>query len=78
VNPQGILTEREAAELILNMKPQPLAKWRLRHMGPPFLKLGGRVRYNVTDIQAWMESCRIDPAKQPLPVRKHVKRKRAA
>jgi len=78
MNAQGILTEKEAAELILNMKPQTLAKWRLRRKGPVFMKLGGRVRYNVADIEQWMQSCRIDPTKQPPAVRKHIKRKKAA
>jgi hypothetical protein len=74
----GILTEKEAAEMIVDLKPQTLAKWRLRHKGPAYLKLGGKIRYRVIDIQTWMEQSRIDPAKQPAPVRKHTKRLKKA
>jgi predicted DNA-binding transcriptional regulator AlpA len=73
----GILTEAEAAAMIVDLKPQTLAKWRLRRKGPKYLKLGGKIRYRVIDIQEWMEASLIDPAAQPLPVRKHVKRKAA-
>ena len=78
MQPNGILTEAEAAEMIVDLKPQTLAKWRLRRKGPCFLKLGGKIRYKVTDIQEWMDSCRVDPTKLPIPVRKHIKRKKAA
>lgn len=30
-----------------------LATWRSRGNGPPFVKVGGRVLYRVTDIKAW-------------------------
>ena len=73
----GILTEAEAAAMIVDLKPQTLAKWRLRRKGPKYLKLGGKIRYRVIDIQEWMEASLSDPAAQPLPVRKHVKRKAA-
>jgi len=76
-NGNGILTEAEAAQMIAGLKPQTLSKWRLRHRGPKFLKLGGKVRYRVTDIQAWMDSCLIDPALLPPTARKHSKRKAA-
>lgn len=35
-----------------------LAQWRyLGENGPPFLKLGGRVRYRRSDLDAWLDSC---------------------
>jgi hypothetical protein len=30
-----------------------LERWRSRHEGPPFLKLGGRVTYRLEDIEAY-------------------------
>jgi hypothetical protein len=74
----GILTEAQAAAMIVDLKPQTLAKWRLRRRGPKYLKLGGKIRYTVTDIQAWMDASRIDPALQPPAIRKHIKRRKAA
>ena len=73
----GILTEAEAAEIIVDLKPHTLAKWRLRRKGPKYLKLGGKIRYRVIDIETWMEASLIDPALQPPAIRKHVKRKAA-
>lgn len=80
MEPKGILTEAEAeaASMIVDLKPQTLAKWRLRHKGPAYLKLGGKIRYRVIDIQEWMDASRIDPSKLPAPARKHIKRKKAA
>jgi hypothetical protein len=76
--PSGILTEKEAAEMIAGLKPGTLAKWRMRRRGPCYHKLGGRIRYKVADIQAWIDSSRVDPAAQPAPARrKHHKRKAA-
>ena len=71
----GILTEREAAAMIVDLRPQTLAKWRLRRKGPKYLKLGGKIRYRVIDIEQWMQASLVDPAAQPAPKRKHVKRK---
>jgi hypothetical protein len=30
-----------------------LEKWRSLGKGPPFVKIGGCVRYKLTDIEAW-------------------------
>jgi hypothetical protein len=75
MEPQGILTEKEAAAMIVDLKPQTPAKWRLRRKGPKYLKLGGKIRYRVIDIQEWMEASLVDPASQPPIKRKHVRRK---
>ena len=32
-----------------------LEKWRVRGEGPPFVKVGGRVRYRRSDVLAWIE-----------------------
>jgi hypothetical protein len=78
MEPKGILTEAEAASMIVDLKPQTLAKWRLRHKGPAYLKLGGKIRYRVIDIQEWMDASRIDPATQAAKPRKHTKRLKKA
>jgi hypothetical protein len=66
----GILTEREAAAMIVDLKPQTLAKSRLRGKGPAYLKLGAKIRYRVVGINEWMEKSRIDPSR-PAGARKH-------
>ena len=52
-----MLTTIEAAEY-LSVAPQTLARQRVEGRGPPFLKLGGSVRYDVTDLERWIEGQR--------------------
>jgi hypothetical protein len=47
------LTQRELADL-LRLPERTLEDWRLTHSGPPYLKLGRHVRYDVHDVLAWV------------------------
>ena len=51
------LTQREVAEL-LRLPERTLEDWRLTHTGPPYLKLGRHVRYDVQDVLAWVQEHR--------------------
>ncbi len=64
-----ILTEAEAAAR-LYAKPCTLNKWRTRRKGPAYLRLGGKVRYRLSDIEAFIEASRVEPG------RKNGRRKR--
>jgi predicted site-specific integrase-resolvase len=57
------LDERKAAE-ILGARRLTLTKWRQRGRGPVYYKLNGAVRYRFEDLQSYLESCRVDPAKK--------------
>lgn len=57
------LDEKKAAE-ILGARALTLTKWRQRGRGPVYYKLNGAVRYRLEDLQTYLESCRIDPAKK--------------
>ncbi len=46
----------EAARL-LDLSPRTLEKHRCDGTGPIFHKLGGRVVYAVSELQAWVEAC---------------------
>lgn len=49
------LTTKQTAELT-QIKRQTLAYWR--HVGKvdlPYIKLGGCVRYKLSDVEAWVE-----------------------
>lgn len=48
------LTEKEAADL-LRFSPKHLQRMRAEHRGPPFFKEGRAVRYQRSEIIAWME-----------------------
>jgi hypothetical protein len=60
--PGEYLNEVDASTLI-GVAPKTLRQWRARSPeSPPFIKTpGGSVRYNVTDLRAWMESFKVDP-----------------
>lgn len=53
LNPDALLTEREAASLA-SLSVRTLQTWRVRGGGPQFAKLGGAVRYRRRDIEAWI------------------------
>jgi hypothetical protein len=53
-----ILTAREAADY-LRLHPVTLAKMRVTGVhGPSFLKLGSKVVYDQSDLDAWLDSRR--------------------
>jgi excisionase family DNA binding protein len=50
------LTTKEAAEL-LGLHPYTLSNWRSRGKYKlKYLKIGGRVYYRLTDLNAWLKS----------------------
>jgi predicted DNA-binding transcriptional regulator AlpA len=51
------LTQRELAEL-LRMPERTLEDWRLMQTGPPYIKLGRLVRYDVQDVLTWVHEHR--------------------
>lgn len=55
VTPQILLTPKQAARL-LNLSVSWLAKRRLAGDGPPYVKLGGAVRYSESSLQQWMKA----------------------
>jgi hypothetical protein len=56
----GLLASRyvdvRAAAGILNVSPSFLNKSRLDGSGPPYLKLGAAVRYDIAALEAWAAS----------------------
>ena len=70
MTPTVRLTEKQAAKVLDPIRPETLAKWRQRRKGPPFLKLGGKVFYLQTDIDAFLEQSRVVPSE--LPPRKRA------
>ena len=49
---EPLLSPREAADL-LGVKVGTLAAWRYRQEGPPWLKVGGAVRYDRPVLEQW-------------------------
>jgi DNA-binding transcriptional MerR regulator len=47
-----VVNQTQAAE-ILGVNPRTLEGWRQRGEGPPFVKYGGRVVYEIADLEAF-------------------------
>ncbi len=58
---RDLLEPALAAEYLGGVPVQTLARWRFEGCGPAFLKLGGRVRYEVADLDAWLDAQRRTP-----------------
>lgn len=53
----GLLTSKAAAEL-LGLDARTLDNWRYRGIGPVFIRLGGKIRYSVLDLNAYVANSR--------------------
>lgn len=51
-----LIDDHQAADL-LAVKPQTLRKWRMLGTGPNFVKIGRTTRYQVKEINRWIEQC---------------------
>ncbi len=51
----SLLTPRQAAAR-LQLSPGTLANWRALGQGPPFFRVGSRIRYRASDIDAMVVS----------------------
>jgi excisionase family DNA binding protein len=48
-----LLTTQQLAD-VLHVTVGTLHKWSYRGTGPRFIKVGGRNRYRVSDVEAWL------------------------
>ncbi len=39
-----------------------IQRWRYQKIGPPYIKMMGRVLYRVSDIEAYEQSCLVLPS----------------
>jgi excisionase family DNA binding protein len=53
-----LLTAKEVAALT-GLSVETLAQWRSQNRGIPYLKIGRAVRYDVADVQSYLEGCRV-------------------
>jgi hypothetical protein len=57
---EKMLDERQAAER-LTVAFWTMRNWRRLNKGPPYIKVGGHVRYRESDLQAFIEKRLHDP-----------------
>ena len=60
---QGLLNTKEAAEK-LGLSPGTLEVWRCLGKGPRYIKIGRRVGYDLKDLDAYVESCKVVPLEE--------------
>lgn len=53
-----LLTETLAARA-LKLQPRTLSRWRFEGKGPSYCKIGGAVRYQMSDLNSFAERGRI-------------------
>jgi hypothetical protein len=41
-----------------------IQRWRSQKIGPPYIKMMGRILYRVSDIEAYEQSCLVIPGKE--------------
>jgi predicted DNA-binding transcriptional regulator AlpA len=56
---QRLLKSKELAEL-LGFQESTLRQWRSEGVGPPYLRLGHRVRYSPEVVSAWVAAHQVD------------------
>jgi hypothetical protein len=65
MNPEGtstrLLSEREASAFLGPVTVRTLQDWRVRGIGPAYTKLGGRVAYEIADLDAFKAAGRVEP-----------------
>lgn len=59
---QQVLDEKQAADYV-GLSVRTLQSRRFNSLTPAFLKLGRSVRYRLTDLDAFLEAHRVDPAR---------------
>ena len=52
IAPPDFKTQAEIADII-KVPERTLEDWRLNHVGPPYMKLGRHVRYDLSELFAW-------------------------
>lgn len=55
----SVLTQEQLSAL-LQISPRTLEEWRQRHVGPPYLKLGHLVRYEMDSVVAWSKKVEVN------------------
>lgn len=57
-NPQALYVSTNDAATILHHKPKTLEAWRVDGGGPAFYKIGSRVVYKTSDLEAFISKGR--------------------
>ena len=56
----SVVDERQAAKY-LGLARQSMANRRCKRLPPPYIKIGARIMYKISDLQEFLDRHRIDP-----------------
>jgi hypothetical protein len=59
------LLDQDTAAEILNTHTNTLANWRVRGVGPRFVKVGRAVKYDPADLKSWIEARKVSSTSEP-------------
>lgn len=62
--PEPLGDPKELAEF-LRRDEGALANWRYQGIGPPYVKVHGRILYDWADVHAWLAGQKVDPQVDP-------------
>jgi hypothetical protein len=65
--PERLMTEREFGDFFGQTSLRTLRRWRQEGRGPAYIKVGRKVMYRPSDIQAWLDGLKIDPREKGAP-----------
>jgi excisionase family DNA binding protein len=54
-----LLTTEAAAEY-LHISPRSLIRWRVERRGPPAVRVGRKIMYRASDLEAWLDAHTLD------------------
>ena len=61
-DPDGLLTEVQAADY-LKLSVRTLQAWRVRSVGPAFVRAGRAIRYRRYDLLLWIKQQTVQTAR---------------
>ena len=62
-----VMMTTEQAAAFLGLAKGTLHTYRSRGKGPPFHRIGGAIRYQRSDLEAWRDAGRVDPSAEGRP-----------
>lgn len=57
--------ESNVAAPMIGVNAATLKAWRRKGIGPSYVRFGNRVRYRVSDIEAWLAAHTVTPELSP-------------
>jgi hypothetical protein len=58
------LLDNTEAATVLDSTPRTLIRWRQEGTGPPYCKIGRKVRYRYSSLLRWVEAQEVTPVRE--------------